>query len=359
MRIGIISPLWKKVPPSRYGGTEYIVSLITEELVERGHEVYLFASGDSNTRALLIPIIEKNLYEILGDYKWDELTYDLYQMKIVCQYVDEVELFHNHNGFVPLYFRQALKKPILTTLHSSLPPKKELAFFVKDEPFVSISDAQRDLAPFLNYVATIYHGIPVEKFPFKKKKKDYVLFLGTLSPYKGTDIAIKIALTAGIKLVIAGEIRKEFLSFFERKVKPFIDGKNVEFVGEVSFEEKVELLKEAKALLLPVRWNEAFGLVMIEAMACGTPVIAYKNGAVPEIVKDKQTGFIVNNVKEAVKALKNIEKIDPLTCRRWVETKFNVKKMVDEYENLYLKLLLKEKIKEKHYEDSTSCTSYL
>lgn len=341
MKIGIISPLWRRVPPKKYGGTEYVVSLITAELVKRNHEVYLFASGDSETPAHLIPIIDRNLYDLLGEYQWNNINYDLYQMKIVSKYADDIEIFHNHNGFVPLYFKEALKKPIITTLHSSLPFSQELALYVKDEPYVSISNAQRKLGPNLNFVATIYHGIPVELFPFQKEKKDYIVFLGTISPYKGTDRAIKIALKSGIKLIIAGELRKEFKTFFDNKVKPYIDGKNIEFVGELSFHEKIDILKEAKALLLPVRWEEAFGLVMIESMACGTPVIAFHKGAVPEIIKDKETGFIVKNTNEAVKALQKVESINPMTCRLWVEENFNVKKMVDEYEKLY-KAILKQ-----------------
>ncbi|MCM8807984.1 MAG: glycosyltransferase family 4 protein [Candidatus Omnitrophica bacterium] len=346
MKIGIISPLWKRVPPKKYGGTEYIVSLIASELVKKKYEVYLFASGDSETSGNLIPIVEKNLHELLGEYQWNNLNYDLYQMKIISKYANEIEIFHNHNGFVPLYFKEALKKPILTTLHSSLPFSKDLAFYVKDEPYVSISNAQRNLAPYLNFVATIYHGIPVELFPFQREKKDYVVFLGTISPYKGTDRAIKIAMKSGIKLIIAGELRKEFKTFFDTKIKPYIDGKNVEFIGELTFSEKVDILKEAKALLLPVRWEEAFGLVMIESMACGTPVIAYNKGAVPEVIKDKETGFIVNNIKDAVKALKRVETIDPLVCRSWVEKKFSAKRMVDEYEKLYQDILVQHRTKE-------------
>lgn len=339
MRIGIISPMWKRVPPEKYGGTEYVVSLITEELVKRGYEVLLFASGDSITKAKLVPCVEKNLYDLVGGYRWDDVTFDLLQMKVVGSFVDEVDIFHNHNGFVPVYFLGYMKKPMITTLHSSLSPSRDLAYPVRDALYVSISDAQRILAPYLNYVRTVYHGIPVENFEFSKEKEDYLLFLGTVSPHKGVDRGIEIAKKSGMKLIIAGEIRKEFKSFFERKIKPHIDGRNVEFVGELSFSEKVNFLKKAKALILPVRWAEAFGLVLIEAMACGTPVIAYKMGAIPEIVVDGVTGFVVRNVKEAVKAVFSLDRIDPLNCRRHVEENFSVKKMVDEYERLYKEVL--------------------
>ncbi len=347
MRIAILAPLWKPVPPKGYGGTELIVHNITEELVIRGYDVTLFASGDSKTSAKLFPIVEKNLYEILGGFDWKELSYDIVQSETVAKHAGEFDIIHNHNGFVPLAFTSFIKTPIVTTLHSSLPPQpKLLAEKFKDRNFVSISYAQRQLAPYLNYVDTVYHGIDVKKYSFSEKPGEYLLFMATFSPYKGPDIAVKIAKETKIPIVLAGEVRAEFKDFFEQKVKAFEDGENVIVKGELTHEEKVELLKGACALLMPIRWTEAFGLVMIEAMACGTPVIGFKKGSLPEIVLDGRTGFLAETVEEMIEAVGKIKNISRKECRAHVEKNFTVEVMVDGYEKLY------EKIK-----NCTSCTS--
>ncbi|GAB6184289.1 glycosyltransferase family 4 protein [Thermodesulfovibrio hydrogeniphilus] len=343
MRIGIVAPVWKPVPPKKYGGTELVVYHLTEGLIKRGHEVTLFASGDSKTSAKLFPIIEKNLYEILGGFDWKELSYDILQGEIVAKCAHEFEIIHNHNGFVPLAFTSFIKTPVITTLHSSLPPEpKILAEKFKDRYFVSISNAQRQLAPYLNYIATVYHGIDIKKYQFSEKEGEYLLFMATFSPYKGPDIAIEVAKKARLPIILAGEIRNEFKDFFEQKVKAFEDKENVIIKGELSHEEKVELLKGAIALLMPIRWNEAFGLVMIEAMACGTPVIAPRRASVPEIVVDEVTGFIVsceNMIDEMVEKLKHIHKISPIKCRNHVEQNFTADLMVERYLKVYENVL--------------------
>ncbi len=342
MKIGIISPLWKPLPPERYGGTELIVSHIAEELVRRGHEVTLFASGDSKTSARLIAITEKNLYETLGSFKWDNLEYDIIEAEMVGRLSREFDILHNHNGFVPLVITPLIKTPVITTLHSSLPPQPEsLARAFRDRPFVSISNAQRGLAPYLNYIRTVYHGIDVERFPFSAKRGDYLFFLGTFSPYKGPDIAIRIAKELKIPIVLAGEIRREFEEFYREEILSMQDGSSVIVKGELNFEEKVELLKNALALLMPVRWEEAFGLVMIEAMACGTPVIGFNKGAIPEVIKDGKTGFVVTSIEEAKEAVLKIHTIERVDCRRLVEERFSVRRMVDEYEEIYRELIEK------------------
>jgi len=340
MRIGIISPLWKPLPPERYGGTELIVSYIAEELVKRGHDVTVFASKDSKTSARLVPVTEKNLYDTFGYFKWDNLEYDIIETEMVGRLSSEFDILHNHNGFVPLSITPLIKTPMITTLHSSLPPQPEsLARAFKDRLFVSISNAQRQLAPYLNYIKTVYHGIDVERFPFSARTGDYLVFLGTFSPYKGPDIAIRIAKESKIPIVLAGEIRKEFEDFYKKEIASMDNGKDVIIKGELNFEEKVELLKNAMALLMPVRWQEAFGLVMIEAMACGTPVIGFNKGAISEVIEDGLSGFVVNSVEEAREALLKIQGIDRRHCRKIVEERFSINRMVDEYESLYRELI--------------------
>ncbi len=339
MRIGIIAPLWKRVPPERYGGTELVVYNLTEGLIERGHEVTLFASGDSVTRGELIPIVEKNLYDTLGGFDWKELSYDILQAERVASMAQRFDVIHNHNGFVFLAFTSFIKTPVVTTLHSSLPPEPEiLARNFKDRYFVSISNAQRELAPYLRYIDTVYHGIDVERFPFSDKKGEYLLFLGTYSPYKGPHIAIEVSKRSGIPLILAGEMRPEFEEYFKKDIEPHEDGRNIIIKYEVDFGEKVELLKRAKALLMPVRWQEAFGLVMIEAMACGTPVIGFMRGAIPEVVIDGKTGFIVSDMEGMVKALNDIDRIPRTLCRRHVEENFTIDVMVRRYERVYEKI---------------------
>jgi len=343
MRIGIISPLWKPLPPERYGGTELIVSYIAEELVKRGHDVTVFASKDSKTSARLVPVTEKNLYDTFGYFKWDNLEYDIIETEMVGRLSSEFDILHNHNGFVPLTITPLIKTPMITTLHSSLPPQPEsLARAFKDRLFVSISNAQRQLAPYLNYIKTVYHGIDVERFLFSARTGDYLVFLGTFSPYKGPDIAIRIAKESKIPVVLAGEIRKEFEDFYKKEIASMDNGKDVIIKGELDFEEKVELLKNAMALLMPVRWQEAFGLVMIEAMACGTPVIGFNKGAISEVIEDGLSGFVVNSVEEAREALLKIQRIDRRHCRKIVKERFSINRMVDEYESLYRELIKQE-----------------
>ncbi len=340
MRVGIISPLWKPLPPERYGGTELVVSLLAEGLVKKGHDVTVFASGDSKVSGRLIAVTERNLYDTLGGFKWDNLEYDIIETEMVGRLSMDFDVIHNHNGFVPLVISPLIKTPLVTTLHSSLPPQPEsLARAFKDRLFVSISNAQRQLAPYLNYIGTVYHGIDVDRFPFSEKTGEYLLFLGTFSPHKGPDIAIRIAKESGIPLILAGEIRKEFEDYYEKEIASMADNEDVIIRGELNLNEKVELLKNAKALLLPVRWQEAFGLVMIEAMACGTPVIGFNKGAIPEIICNGKTGFIVNSIEEAKDAVMRISEIDRSYCREWVKERFSLKKMVDEYEKIYKEVI--------------------
>jgi len=349
MKIGLISPLWKKLPPEKYGGTELVVYDLACALTDLGHEVSVFASKDSNLPCRLIPVAPQNLYDMLGQFKWDFYEYDILQTEIVAKMHDEFDILHNHNGFVPLIISNLIKTPIVTTIHSSLPPQpSSFADVFKDRLYISISDAQRQLAPQLNWIGRVYHGIDVKKYSFSANRGQYLFFLGTFSPYKGADIAIEISKKSSIPLILAGEIRHEFEDFYKEKIASQHDGKNVQVLGELTFEEKVNLLKNALALILPVRWNEAFGLVMIEAMACGTPVVAFKKGSTQEIIRHKTTGFLVDSVDEACEVLKCIDTIDRNLCRQEVEKNFSRETMAKNYLKIYSKLIGGE------YENSTS-----
>ena len=319
MRIAILGPVWKSVPPEKYGGTEAVVSFLTEELVRRGHEVTLFASGDSVTGAKLKSIFPKNLYTTLGRFDWTNISYGLLHSRACFLEAEHFDIIHNHLGPEALLFARFVQTPVLTTLHSSVAPDfPELARALKDERFVSISSAQRTNAPYLNWVATVYHGMPTEQFSLNTAPKGYLLFMGTLSPEKGVDVAVRAAKKTGMPLVIAGEERPEHAEFLAREVFPHIDGESVSRVGEAGFAEKVGLYQNAKALLFPVRWNEAFGLVMVEAMLCGTPVIAFANGSTPEVVDDGVTGFVVPSGDEdgLADAVRQAEKLDRLQSGR-------------------------------------------
>jgi glycosyltransferase involved in cell wall biosynthesis len=343
MHIAQLAPLWKGIPPKKYGGTELVVSLLTEDLVRRGHDVTLFACGESKTSAKLTSIIPKTLYKVLGDrFDFGDISYNILNAFACYKKAAEFDVIHNHLGHEALLFAPLIDAPVVTTLHSSLSPDfPHLAWAVKNENFVSASDAQRKNAPYLNYIATVYHGIEVEKFEFNERPKGYLFFFGTIAPTKGADIAVRVAKKLGIKLIMAGDQRAEFADFEKKMISPFIDGEQINFVGEINFAQKVEFYKNAKALIFPIRWNEAFGLVLPEAMACGTPVVAFDNGSVPEVVDEGVTGFVVKsgNEKALVSAIEKIDQLNRKKIRQVAKKRFSVSRMVDDYEKVYRKVL--------------------
>ncbi|MFA6296887.1 MAG: glycosyltransferase family 4 protein [Patescibacteria group bacterium] len=342
MKIAILAPLWKRVPPIKYGGTEVVVSLLTEELVKRGHEVTLFACGTSKTKAKLFSIIDKSLYEMLGKFDWNYFYMDLINGGKCYEMANQFDVIHNHVGFTMLPFARLVKTPTLTTLHSSKRELEKLAETYSKENFVSISDAQRNLWPELNYLDTVYHGIDLSKFEFSENSGEYLFFVGTISPEKGADKAIEVAKKTGEKLLIAGDRRPEFENFYKEKIEPFIDDDQIKFLGEITPQMRNKIMKKAKAFIFPISWNEAFGLVLIEAMACGTPVITFNKGAIPEIVENGKTGFIVNDITEMEKSVKMIDKIRRSDCRKIVQEKFTVEKMADNYLKIYEQLVSKK-----------------
>jgi len=346
MKIALLAPLWKKVPPEKYGGSELVVANLAKGLTELGHEVTTFACGGSEVQGELVPVIEKPMHELIGGFNWNGIQpYEFLSYFELGKRLKDFDIIHNHMGFHPIALDPYLSIPMVTTLHSSLSPDfTYLAEAFKEYPFVSISDAQRKLSPELNYVATVYHGIDAKSFePNFEKKDNHFVFLGTLSENKGIDIAVWFAKELGVKLTIAGEIRESDKPFLEKEVMKYIDGERIEFIGEIGHKEKAELLADASALLFPSRWNEAFGLVMIEALASGTPVIALNNGAVSEVIEDGKTGFIVDDELKFGEAMKRVSEISRETCRTEAEKKFDISVMAKNYESVYKSLMEKQK----------------
>lgn len=339
MRIAILAPLWKTVPPQKYGGTELVASLLADGLVDLGHDVTLYACGGSKTKAHLIEVIDKPLFDTLGGFKFDAIQFqDFMEVKLAFDAArnGKYDIIHNHMGLNMAALGNLSPVPMVTTNHSSIAPDFEpLAILSKDCNFISISNSQRELAPFLNYVATIYHGIDTKSFDFNQTGGDYLLFLATMSEAKGADIAIQIAKKSGKKLIMAGDIRDE--SFFA-SLKPYIDGEQISYLGEVGVTQKNELMKNAKAYIFPIRWSEAFGLTVVESLASGTPVIAFRNGSMPEIIDDGKTGFLVDDIDQAVIAINKIDSISRQECRRQAEERFDAsvmaKKHIEVYEDL-------------------------
>lgn len=344
MKIIQLASFEERVPPLKYGGTELIVSNITEELVKRSHKVYLLASGDSKTSAKLIPVFSTSMRQLpeAKDMKIrDALKFIGVGKMLELLNNIKADIIHNHLGWRFLAFANFATCPVVTTLHGplSVPYMQYIHKKFAQFNFVSISNSQRKPLPELNFVSTVYNGIDISKFEFNDKPEDYFAFLGRMSPEKGPIQAIQIAKLAGVKLKMAAKIDAVDTEYFKKEVEPLIDGKQIEFIGEIGPEEKSDFLKNAIGLIAPIQWEEPFGLFFIEAMACGTPVIACKRGSVPEIVKNGENGFIVETVEEGAKAVKKIETIDRMGCRKHVEKYFTTEKMVDGYEKVYEKIL--------------------
>lgn len=336
MRIAQVAPLWERVPPPAYGGIELVVGLLTDELVRRGHEVTLFATGDSQTLAQLESVYPRAIR--LDPRVKDYGVYEALQLNEVYQRAGEFDLIHSHMGYVAVPHASLVKTPTLHTLHGAFTDDDRLLFArARQQYFVSISDAQREPLPELNYMGTVYNAIATEIHPFSARPQDppYLAFLGRMSPQKGPHLAIAIAKQSGIPLKMAGKVDEIDRDYFEEAVKPHLDGEFIQFLGEANHEQKTKLLGGACAMLFPITWREPFGLVMIESMAAGTPVIAMGMGSTPEVIVDGKTGFICHSVEECVAAVSRLETIDREECRRHVERNFSVQRMVDGYEAAY------------------------
>ncbi|MCO6418674.1 glycosyltransferase family 4 protein [Siccirubricoccus sp. KC 17139] len=337
MKIAQIAPLAECCPPRLYGGTERIVSYLTEELVRLGHEVTLFASGDSTTRAELVPACDMALR--LNPAVRDPLPYHMTMLEAVRQRAEEFDVLHFHVDYLHYPLAHAFADRMVTTLHGrlDLPDLRPFYTAFPHYPLVSISDDQRRPMPPVNWAGTVHHGLPRTLLPFTANPKgDYLAFLGRISPEKRPDRAIEIAARAGLKLRIAAKIDKADQAYWEEVIGPMVARHpEVEFIGEIDERRKADFLGNARALLFPIDWPEPFGLVMIEAMACGTPVIAFRNGSVPEVIEDGITGFIVQDIDAAVAAVRQLDRLDRARVRASFEDRFTAERMALDYLAIY------------------------
>jgi glycosyltransferase involved in cell wall biosynthesis len=339
MRIAQIAPLTEAIPPKLYGGTERVIHWLTEELVTLGHDVTLFASGDSRTSARLAPLWPKSL-RLDGNVR-DACALHMMMLEQVRRRVAEFDFLHFHLDYYPFSLFARQSTPFVTTLHGrlDLPEHQPVFSTFSTIPVVSISDAQRRPVPQAGWVRTIHHGLPDRLLTPQPIEPTYLACLGRISPEKGIDRAIEIAERCGLPLKIAAKVDKVDRDYFDEIIKPLIDSSHAEYIGEISDREKSEFLSGAIALLTPLDWPEPFGLVMIEAMACGTPVIAYDRGAVPEVVEDELTGFVVEDEDSAVKAVAKIGKLSRTAVRKRFEERFTARRMAMDYLAAYQELI--------------------
>jgi glycosyltransferase involved in cell wall biosynthesis len=339
MRVAQVAPLYECVPPKLYGGTERIVSYLTEELVRCGHDVTLFASGDSMTKANLVPVCPHALR--LDSNCVDYQVHHVRMLETIVAHQNEFDIIHFHIDYLHYPLARALGWTTLTTLHGRLDLKDLVPLYqeFRDMPVSSISNAQRSALPWLNWRGTVYHGLPDKQYEFSPKSHGYLAFLGRTSPEKGLDEAIAIARRVGMPLKIGAKMDAADRDYFNGHIRPLLNGPDLEYLGEIGFPEKNELLGGAAALLFPIRWPEPFGIVMIEAMACGTPVIAYGHGSVREVVDDGVTGAVVSDAEGAVHAIRGVERINRANCRARFEQRFTASRMTAEYLRLYQQLL--------------------
>jgi glycosyltransferase involved in cell wall biosynthesis len=339
MKIAQVAPLYESVPPRLYGGTERIVSFLTGELVELGHDVTLFASGDSVTDAHLVSVVPESL-RLRTDCE-DSLAPHIVQLKKVMERGKEFDFIHFHTDYLGFIFSSSLDTPHATTLHGKLTiPELQMIYNeYPDEPVISISDSQAKPLPQANFVGTVHHGLPSDLFELKKEKENYFAFVGRISPEKGCDRAIQIAIKTNTPLRIAAKVDKNDRDYFESDIKPLLEHPLIEFKGEINEDQKQEFIGNAKGFLFPINWPEPFGIVMIEAMACGTPVIAWDNGSVPEIIENGKSGFIVNTMGEAIAAANKLSTLDPVIVRNCFDERFTARRMAMDYMGIYEKLI--------------------
>ncbi len=341
MRIAQVAPLYESVPPALYGGTERVVSYLTEELVHLGHEVTLFASGDSKTEAKLVPACSRSLWR---DPECREtLPHHVRLMEMVFKDVSRFDVIHFHCDYLHFPLLRRFPCRTVTTIHGRLhlPDLRQLFNEYPETPLVSISEDQRVPIPDANWRATVHHGLPRNLHTFQPRpKRGYLAFLGRISPEKGLERAIDIALRSRKTLKVAAKIYPEERDYFTNVIAPLLEKSKsfVEFVGEIGGVEKDDFLGNASALLFPIDWAEPFGLVIIEALACGTPVIAWRRGSVPEVITDGLTGFIVDNVDDAVRAVRQLGEISRSTCRQMFELRFDASRMAADYVDVYRNL---------------------
>ena len=339
MKIAQVAPLYESVPPKYYGGSERVVSYLTEELVRQGHDVTLFASGDSVTSARLVAACRRSLR--LDKNCVDQLAHHIRMLDLLFRDAKDFDIVHFHIDYLhfPLTRREGIRS--VTTLHGRLniPDLAPLYREFRDMPVVSISDSQRRPLPWIGWQATVHHGLPENLYKFQEKPDGYLAFLGRISPEKRVDRAIQIARRTGMEIKIAAKVDDTDREYFETVVEPMLKDPLTEYLGEIGDGEKGDFLGRARALLFPIDWPEPFGLVMIEAMACGTPIIAYANGSVPEVIEHGVTGFLVEDLDDAVRAVERIPTLSRRRCREVFEERFSARRMAHDYVAVYERLV--------------------
>jgi glycosyltransferase involved in cell wall biosynthesis len=339
MRIAEVAPLFERVPPALYGGTERVVAYLTDELVAQGHDVTLFASGDSRTTAALVPVSPRALR--LDPACRDHLAWHVLMTELVAAHAEVFDIVHFHIGFIHFPLVRRLDVAHVTTLHGrlDLPELVPLYDEFSDMPVISISDAQRTPLPNARWVATIPHGLPDRLLRFHSGPNSYLAFLGRISPEKRVDRAIAIADALGWPLKIAAKVDRADAEYFEQEIQPLLDNPLVDFIGEIGEADKDSFLGGARALLFPIDWPEPFGLVMIEALACGTPVVAIRGGSVEEIIEHGVSGYIVDTLDEAIEATSQVDAIDRRACRRAFERRFTSRRMAEDHVAIYERVI--------------------
>lgn len=339
MKIAQVAPLWESVPPKLYGGTERIVSYITEELVRMGHEVTLFASGDSDTAARLEAVCPQALRLNTGIFNRDAPMLMLQERSLGAE--GDFDVIHSHLDFLGFPLARRNPRPVVTTLHGrlDLPELQPVFREFADMPLVSISDAQRRPIAWANWEATIHHGLPAHLYTYHSQHQGYLAFLGRISPEKRPDHAIEVAKRTGLPLRIAAKVDPADLQYYRSEIEPLLDHPLIEFIGEISDAEKNDFVGNALALVCPYDWPEPFGLVLIEALACGTPVLAYRRGSIPEIIEHGRTGFVSENLTEMIAAVERIGQIDRQRCRASFDQRFTADRMARDYVALYERII--------------------
>jgi glycosyltransferase involved in cell wall biosynthesis len=339
MRIAQVSPLFESVPPKLYGGTERVVAYLTDELVQQGHDVTLFASADSSTSARLVSPVEQSLRLAGVDHL--PAAFHLVMLEQVFAEADQFDIIHFHLDHLHFPFLRRHPVPHVTTMHGriDLPDLEPLFRTYPEMPVASISDAQRRPLPWLNWQGTLYHGLPPSLYTSHSTVGDYLLFLGRICDDKGTEEAIEIATRTGHRLVIAAKVDRADQDYFNEVIRHRLDDPLVDFIGEVGDGEKSELIGGALGVLFPIKWPEPFGMVMIESFACGTPVIAFPCGSVPEIMRDGVSGFVVETVEEAIAAVDRLPELDRISCRRYFDERFTASRMATDHVDLYERIL--------------------
>ena len=337
MRIAQVAPLAESVPPKCYGGTERVVSYLTEELVDRGHDVTLFASGGSVTNAKLDSVFDP----APGPTKIGDTYLEVLHAFHAYEHAGDFDVIHDHSGMVGLAIAARAGIKVVHTVHGPLVDEalRWYRMVTGSVSFVAISDSQKKPGPDLSWAGRVYNGIPVERYPFREDKEDFLLFVGRVNREKGPEVAVEVAKRTGARLVMAVAIKEKFeQEYWDVNVAPLLTGEE-EILGEITVDEKAELMARARAVLFPIQWEEPFGLVMAEANACGTPVLSFPHGAAPEVIADGETGFLCADVDAMSAAVARVEKIDPHACRARVEKMFSAQAMTSGYEEVYERVL--------------------